>query len=540
MRNAKIGALIIAVIAGSSAASAAIDDPVRVQNGLISGVAETVDRVRVFKGIPFAAPPVGHLRWREPQPVADWAGVRKADSFSTICTQTPPQGSWFDFEFNRKPQPTGEDCLYLNVWTAAQSSDDRRPVLVWLHGGGFVGGSGTDPSHSGSGLAQKGAVVVTLNYRLGVFGFFAHPELTRESDHNASGNYGLMDQIAALKWVHSNIAAFGGDPQKVTIFGQSAGSDSIALLLTSPLATGLFQRAMGESGFGGGFYGPGDAQARRYIEASRLDEAEQRGVELGKRTGAATLAELRSIPADALLKATSVQSWPITGPLDTIYQRFRPIVDGYVVSEDVDSAYQEGKQMNVPVLIGSVDNERANYPHPITLQDYLSWTRRQFPDAFDEVLRVFPASNDAEATRAFLIRQRDIMAGPEVRSWAEFNSRHGVNTWSFYFTRKPPARIRETPLGAVHTAEIVYFKNALSTVDRPWTAQDRRLADLMSSYLINFAIAGDPNGSGLPLWPAYTTGEIMELGDHVGPIPTPDVRELDWLDEYVARKKTRR
>jgi para-nitrobenzyl esterase len=382
VRNTKIGALIVAVMAGASAASAAIDDPVRVQNGLISGVAETVDGVRVFRGIPFAAPPVGDLRWREPQPVVAWAGVRKADSFSAICTQTPPQGSWFDLEFNRKAQPTGEDCLYLNVWTAAQSSDERRPVLVWFHGGGFVGGSGTDPSHSGSGLAQKGAVVVTLNYRLGVFGFFAHPELTRESDHNASGNYGLMDQIAALKWVHSNIAAFGGDPQKVTIFGQSAGSDSIALLLTSPLATGLFQRAMGESGFGGGFYGPGDAQARRYIEASRLDEAEQRGVELGKRTGAATLAELRSIPADALLKATSVQSWPTTGPLDTIYQRFRPIVDGYVVPEDVDSAYQEGKQMNVPVLIGSVDNERANYPHPTTLQDYLSWTRRQFPPHF--------------------------------------------------------------------------------------------------------------------------------------------------------------
>jgi para-nitrobenzyl esterase len=247
----------------------------------------------------------------------------------------------------------------------------------------------------------------------------------------------------------------------------------------------------------------------------------------------------RQIAQLGSMKATSVQSWPITDPLDTIYQRFRPIVDGYVAPEDVDSAYQEGKQMNVPVLIGSVDNERANYPHPITLQDYLSWTRRQFPDAFDEVLRVFPASNDAEATQAFLIRQRDIMAGPEVRSWAEFNSRHGVNTWSFYFTRKPPARTGETPLGAVHTADIVYFKNALNTVDRPWTPQDRKLADLMSSYLINFATAGDPNGSGLPRWPAYTTGEVMELGEHVGPIPAPDVRELDWLDAYVARKKAR-
>jgi para-nitrobenzyl esterase len=411
-----VGALFIAVMVGSSAL-AAINDPVRLQDGSISGVPGNENGVRVFKGIPFAAPPVGDLRWREPQPVAAWAGVRKADSFSNLCTQSPPQGSWFDLEFNRKPQATGEDCLYLNVWTAAQSPDERRPVLVWLHGGGFVGGSGSDPSHSGAALAQKGAVVVTLNYRLGVFGFFAHPELTKESGHNASGNYGLMDQIAALKWVQSNIAAFGGDPKKVTIFGQSAGSDSISLLLTSPLATGLFQRAMGESGFGGGFYGPGDARARRYIEAPSLREAEQRGVELSKRTGAATLAALRSIPADALLNATSMQSWPTAGPLDTIYQRFRPIVEGYVVPEDVDSAYRQGKQMKVPVLIGSVDNERANYPHPTTLQDYLSWTLQQFPDAFDDALRVFPASDDAEATQAFLVRQRDIMAGPEMRSW---------------------------------------------------------------------------------------------------------------------------
>ena len=541
MRNVNIGALIIAVIAGSSSAFAAINDPVRLRDGLVSGVPGNENGVRVFKGIPFAAPPVGDLRWREPQPVAAWDGVRKADSFSIICTQMPPlKGSWFQLEFNREPQPTGEDCLYLNVWTAAQSSDERRPVMVWLHGGGFVTGSGSEPSHSGAGLAQKGAVVVTLNYRLGVFGLFAHPELSKESGHNVSGNYTLMDQIAALKWVKSNIAAFGGDPEKITLFGQSAGSDCIPLLLTSPLAAGLFQRAMGESGFGGGFYGPGDAESLRYIEAPSLDEAEQRGVELGKRTGAATLAALRSIPTETLLKATSVRLWPIAGPSDSINQRFRPIVDGYVVPEDVDAAYREGKQMKIPVLIGSTDNERENFPHPTSLQDYLRWTRQQFPDAFDEVLRVFPANNDAEATQAFLARQRDIMSGPEMRRWAEFNSRSGVNTWLFYFTRKPPARTGEMPLGAVHTADIVYFRNNLDTVNRPWTLQDRKLADVMSSYLVNFAATGNPNGSGLPNWPVYKTGETMELGDHVGPISAPDVRELDWFDEYVARKEARR
>jgi para-nitrobenzyl esterase len=524
---------------GSSAALAGIDDPVRLQDGLVFGVPGTENGVRVFKGIPFAAPPVGNLRWREPQPVGSWTGIRKANAFSKACTQVfPAKGSWFQLEFYPEPEPTGEDCLYLNVWTAASSSDERLPVMVWLHGGGFLGGSGSVPAYAGAGLAKKGVVVVTLNYRLGVFGQFAHPELTRESGHDASGNYALMDQIAALKWVRNNIAAFG-DPENITLFGQSAGSDSIALLLTSPLAIGLFQRAMGESGFGGGFYGPGNAETRRYIEAPSLDEAEQRGVELGKRTGAPTLAALRSIPADALLKATSLQLWPIAGPLDTIYQRFRPIVDGYVVPEDVYSAYLEHKQMKIPVLIGSVDNERANYPHPTTLRDYLNWTRQQFPDAFDEVLKAFPAKNDSEATQAFLVRQRDIMAGPEMRNWAEFNSRSRVNTWLFYFTRRPPPRAGETPLGAVHTADIVYFMNDLDTVDRPWTPQDRELADVMSTYLTNFAATGNPNGPGLANWPVYRTGEIMELGDRVGPIPTPDVRELDWLDEYIARMKAR-
>jgi para-nitrobenzyl esterase len=527
VRNAKPWALFV-VLMGSPTASAAINDPVRLQDGLISGVPGTANGVRVFKGIPFAAPPVGNLRWRAPQPVAAWDGVRKADAFSKICTQIPrAKGSYFQLEFESEPEPSGEDCLYLNVWTAAQSPDEKRPVMVWIYGGAFLGGSGSTPAYSGAGLAEKGAVVVTLNYRLGVFGLLAHPELTSESGHNASGNYALMDQIAALKWVQSNITAFGGDPRRITIFGQSAGSISIASLLTSPLADGLFQRAVGESDFATGT-GPGNAETRRFTESQTLREAEQQGVEFGKKVGATTLAALRAMPAGELLKTTSNLRWSLNS-----------ITDGYVIPKDVYAAYAADKQIKVPLLLGSVANERANFPHPKTLQDYLNYTRRQFPDAFDEVMRVFPASNDDEATRAYLSRERDIMAA-DMRVWAQFMSRDGGTAYLYYFTRKPPARAGETPLGAVHTSDIVYFRNTLDTVDRPWTPQDRKLSDVMSSYLVNFATTGNPNGAGLPNWAAYKAGEVMELGDNIGPILTPDARELDWLDAYVARQLARR
>jgi para-nitrobenzyl esterase len=392
--------------------------------------------------------------------------------------------------------------------------------MVWLYGGAFAAGAGSEPSYSGAGLAQKGAVVVTLNYRLGVFGLLAHPELTKESGHSASGNYALLDQIAALRWVKANIAAFGGDPERVTIFGQSAGSISIALLLTSPLANRLFQRAIGESDFLFGT-GAGNAETRRFVDWQTLREAEQQGVEFGKKSGATTLAALRAMPADELLKASNGQ--------------FRPIADGYVVPNDIHSVYSGGKQIKVPVLVGSVANERENFPHPRSMQDYASWTRRQFPDAFDEVMGLLPANNDEEATRAYLVRERDIMAA-DLRTWAVLTSRSGQDAYLFYFTRKPPARAGEMPLGAVHTADIVYFRNTLDTVNRPWTLQDRKLADVMSSYLVNFAATGNPNATGLPNWPAYRAGEIMELGDNVGPIPTPDARELVWLDQYIAKQ----
>src|SRR5712692_3182942 len=272
----------------------AIDDPVRVDGGLIAGSVGKNSDVRVYKGVPFAAPPVGDRRWKSPKPAAAWEGVRKATEFSAICYQTPyPKNSIY----YREPEPLSEDCLYLNVWTAAKSAKERRPVMVWIHGGALTRGSGSVPTYDGEALARKGAVVVTINYRLGLFGFFAHPELTKESDRNSSGNYGLLDQIAALEWVQKNIAAFGGDPKRVTIFGESAGSWSVNYLMATPLAKGLFHRAIGESG---GAFGV----------MKKLADVEQSGTKFAASVGADSLAALRAKSAEDLQKASALASFP--------------------------------------------------------------------------------------------------------------------------------------------------------------------------------------------------------------------------------------
>lgn len=486
--------------------------PIRVDGGLVADVAADASAIRTFKGIPYAAPPVGNLRWRPPQPVVPWTGVRRADSASKTCVQTGYQpGTFYQREFYREPAPTSEDCLYLNVWTPARHASERRPVLVWIHGGGFAQGAGSTPAQGGEGLARKGIVVVTFNYRLGVFGLLAHPELTRESPQHASGNYFLMDEIAALKWVQKNIEAFGGDPRHVTIFGQSAGSMSEALLLVSPLAKDLFVGVVGQSGSFGEPY-------------ASLREAEQQGVRLGQKVGATTLSALRAMPADQLLQSSD--------------REFRPIIDGYAVPEDVYSTFARGRQTKVPVLIGSNANERGNYPQPKSVGEYRQFTERQYPGAVQEMMRVFPARSDREATTAYLARQSDAMAAG-MHVWAKMMSAASMPAYLYYFDRKPPARDGEAPLGAVHTAEIVYFRNMLDTVDRPWTSTDRRLAETMSSYLANFATNGDPNRDGLTVWPRYTPDRAMELGENIGPIAVPDAQQLAWFEDYFAKLRRR-
>jgi len=320
--------------------AAAITDPVRVEQGQLSGVPGTDPGVRVYKGVPFAAPPVGDLRWRAPKPAADWPGVRKADQFSATCMQTPyPQGSLYYSE----AQPVSEDCLYLNIWTAAKSASDKRPVMVWIHGGAFTRGSGSTPVYDGENFAKKGVVLVTINYRLGIFGFFAHPELTQESEHHSSGDYGILDEIAALQWVQKNIAKFGGDPKRVTIFGESAGSWAVNVLVASPLTKGLFQRAIGESG-------------ANFNKMANLADLEKSGARAG------SIQELRAKSSAEIMKTQGA---------------FSVNVDGWLLPTDVMTIFEKGRQNDVPILIGSnADEGTAFTPAKVTLTGFQSTSKR--------------------------------------------------------------------------------------------------------------------------------------------------------------------
>jgi para-nitrobenzyl esterase len=483
----------------------AADYTVRVENGLLSGSAGTSPDVRVFKGIPYAAAPIGDLRWKAPKAAASWDGARDATKYSPVCVQEPyPEGSIY----RRPPQPMSEDCLYLNVWTAAQSATERRPVMFWIHGGGLTRGNGSAPTYDGESLAKKGVVVVTINYRLGVFGFLAAPELTRESDRNSSGNYGLLDQIAALEWVRKNIAAFGGDPQRVTIFGESAGSWSVNYLMATPLAKGLFQRAIGES-------------AAAFGVMKKMEQVEQSGSKLAASMGADSVRALRVKSAEDVLKAASGTSFP-------------PNLDGWLFPQDVFTIFATGKQNDVPLIAGSnADEGTALSPWPAnrTAADFKAQTQRIFGDRTGQFLKFYPAGSDAEARASHYASYRDFAFGWQMRTWVRLSTKTGKsNAYLYYFTRVPPGPAGAR-LGAYHASEIGYVFHNLHM---PYEDTDRKLSDIMSSYWVNFATTGDPNGKGLPKWPVYRENSdiALELGNEIKPLPELHKPELDFLDSY--------
>ena len=399
-------------------------------SGPISGTLK--DGIRIYKGIPFSAPPLGNLRWKAPQPVKKWEGVKECTAFGPSPVQDKPaRFSMWTEEYLIPASPISEDCLYLNVWTGAKKADDKRAVIVWIYGGGFGSGGSGVPIYDGEAMAKKGIVFVSVNYRVGVFGFFAHPDLTKESGYNASGNYGLLDQIAALKWVQKNIAAFGGDPKNVTIAGQSAGAMSVNCLVASPLGKGLFQRAIGESG--------SSVVAGNYI-GKGLSQAEEDGIQTAKKLSISSLADLRKIPAAELLTKARGQRGPI--------------VDGYVLPETVAKIFAEGKQNKVSLLTGSNQDEGLTFG----LMNY---------------------------------------------AWANEQLKQSKDVYVYRFTRKVPATGEYVKYGAFHTGEVPYAYDNLKFVDRPWEKADQNLATIMSSYWVNFAKTGNPNGKGLPQWPAY-------------------------------------
>jgi para-nitrobenzyl esterase len=516
--------LTAAILLFTSAAFAAIADPIRVEQGLLAGASGTTAEMRIYRGVPFAAPPAGDLRWKAPQPPAAWQGVRQAVEFSNGCWQTPYPAAAAIYQ--AKLPPLSEDCLYLNIWTAAKSAKDKLPVMVWIHGGGFTRGYAGSRAYDGEALARKGVVVVTLNYRLGIFGFLAHPGLSAESGHHASGNYALLDQIAALEWVKKNIAAFGGDPGRVTIFGESAGSWAVNTLMASPVAKGLFQRAIGESG---GSFSPMKTLADAEKEGEKLarllapDAAPRNSGGGAAPAGQDTLKALRAMPAQELLKAGETEA-------------VRPIVDGYVLPREIAAIFAQGQQNDVPLIAGyNADEGTTLAPQGANLKAmlFIGGVHQRYGDYADQMLKLYPAASDEQAVQSFYSAYRDQAFGWEMRTWVRMAARTGHQpAYLYYFSHRPPGP-QSDRLRAFHAAEIAYVFGTFIW-PFPWQEADRKLSDAIMTYWVNFAATGNPNGGTLPQWPAYKASDdqALEFGDQIAVRAQINKAGLDFFDAY--------
>ena len=551
-----------AAIAAVATPAAMIPEQVKIDTGIVEGLTGAVHpTVRIFKGVPFAAPPTGENRWKAPQPAAKWDGVFKANAFGPSCiagggpgrggggrgaapgrggapgapaapgaAPAAPQAA-APAAPPRQP-PASEDCLTVNVWTNAANANARRPVMVWIYGGGFTGGSGGQAWYDGEDLAAKGAVIVTMNYRLGSFGFFAHPELAKESGRNASGNYGMMDAIGALQWVKRNISAFGGDPNNVTVAGESAGAIMVGALVGSPQAKGLFNRAITQSG---GWMG---LQMARMTTGAQAQGA---GAKAMQTAGINTIAELRAKPL------TELPTLPSSGL----------VVDGYIIPEDLSMTFANGKQNDVDILAGSNKDENTFFggggggrggrgggadaapPAPgAAMEAYIAQAKQRYGDLADTFLKLYPVKSDADVPLMNAAAQNDEIAW-NMRQFAALQSKKGKKGYAYFFTRVPLQNGQPSARGATHTAEISYaFNHAYSNGPLEWNEVDRKLADTMSSYWVNFMTKGDPNGSGLPNWPQYkdtTRDRVMVLGDTVQVETAVPTAKLEFFNARYAR-----
>jgi len=494
-----------------------------IDGGSITGF--VAEGVATYRGIPYAAPPVGRNRWREPQAVEPWDGVRHCDEFSAVCPQ-PRMGKAHAI-FAETFENQSEDCLYLNVWSGAEAGETHRPVMVWVHGGALYRGAADNPGFDGAALAKKGVVVVSMNYRLGVLGFLAHPELTKESPNDSSGNYGLLDQIEALRWVNRNIAQFGGDPDNVTVFGESAGGWCVSLLVATPMTDGLIHKAIGQSG------GAFDPMPRLREDANHLVSSERAGEELiGVVIGedrTQTLEHLRELDPKELM---------IPFIMGHAGRSARPCanVDGYVFNEDVYTLFRKGRVKNIPTIVGSNRDEGTGLSGPFAPSSLQGLKDMYAPllgeHIFDEWCEVYNVKEDSDAQRAYLEGQRDLFFTWHMRTWARYASELDPNVYQYFFTHVPPIAESET-YGAFHCAEITYAFNVVDKMD--WaTGTDVDLADTMSSYWVNFADTGIPNGRGLPEWKRFDTEsefclEMCETPEHISKLLKA---ECDVCEKY--------
>ena len=496
--------LILVTIVAIGAAKA---DQIQTKSGTVAGTTSADSKIHIYKGIPYAAPPVGKLRWQPPQPPASWEGIRKTTEFGARCMQ----GNIFSDMVFRDSGPS-EDCLNLNVWTPASSAVQHLPVMVWIYGGGFQAGAASEPRQDGETLARKGLVVVSFNYRLGIFGFFSHPELAKESPHHASGNYGLLDQAAALQWVHDNIAGFGGDPANVTIFGESAGSISVSAQMASPLSKNLIKAAIGESG----------AVFMLSPPMAPASQTEGQGAQFARSIlGANSLDALRAKSANELLQATLKNKMEF---------RFWPNVDGYFFPESPAEIYKAGKQAHIPLLAGWNADEQPYQgflgKEPPTPQAYASKVRAQFDGHAEEILKLYPGNTETQVKESARDLASDQFIAYSTWKWLDMQVATGSSpVYRYHFEQAPPQPAGQPSHGAYHSADIEFVFQALASKHLPWSDSDRKLSDLISSYWANFAKTGDPNGEALPKWPVYTAPsyEVMHLKQGTaGPSAGPD------------------
>ncbi|MEY3412454.1 MAG: hypothetical protein RIQ70_1142 [Bacteroidota bacterium] len=486
---------------------------IKTANGSLEGVTNADKSIRIFKGIPFASPPIGDLRWKAPQAPKNWTGIRKCTEFSASPIQNKPEPflCWTE-EFIAQPEPLSEDCLYLNIWTKAKKTKEKLPVFVWIYGGGLSSGSANCAIYDGEEMAKKGVVFVSINYRVGAFGFMAHPALTKESGYNSSGNYGFLDQMQALKWVQKNISAFGGDPNNVTIAGQSAGSFSVNALVASPLAKGLFHKAIAQSG---------GLLSGRF--SNNLETSELQGEKFMQKVGANSIAELRN------KSAIEIQKMSNSG------FRFGVTLDGYVLPTDLLQHFEKGLFNEVPLLTGWVTGDGTLMGNsPISVEKYEAEAKINFGNKAQTFLNIFTATTDEEAKASKAKLGMFQFAALSSHLWAGFNKKN--NSYLYQFSHVPPDKIDFPNYGAFHTAEVPYALHSLQKWKRTWQAVDWDLENKMSSYWVNFAKTGNPNGKNLPEWKAYDKekGHIMEFGDTTILKEAPFKKELDFLE--MAKK----
>jgi para-nitrobenzyl esterase len=508
--------------------------PIEIEGGRALGTALDPDKtVYAFKGIPFAAPPRGDLRWRPPAQALGWSGVRPCTAYGPACPQIqmPPP---FDEVYNQD-----EDCLYLNVFTAAREARERRPVMVWIHGGGFYGGSGSTDAYEGRSLAGRGVVLVTINYRLGPLGFLAHPWLSGESERGVSGNYGLLDQIAALGWVKRNIAAFGGDPDRVTIFGESGGARSVCFQMSTPLSRGLFHRAVIQSG------SPYRALGRLREPRAGLPAMEEHGAALARKLGCQSLADLRRVPAEAFVQAARARTAPLISPWPTPQIPTDsdliagPILDGWVLPEEPLDLFREGRQAPVPVIVGSNDAEASLFLGALAgSSGAAERLEGLFPGHVQEILAAYPEPAGAEPLAVLNRVLTDAIWTRPARALARDISRCGQKAFLYYFTKGRLGRLER--FGAFHGIEIRFALGTDLTAKEPFTEEDWTLSQTMQAYWVRLAETGDPNGPGAPAWPAYeeTTDLCLELGAEIKAGPHPWGKACDVFDRIDEERRT--